>query len=492
MAREGFAAGRTGLLPLIEAQRALLESRLGSDRGALRRAGRARRARGGQRCRALCSVAPRRWRAPPWSRASSRSRIARVRARRRRGRRLQEASDEEAVARPAVKVALVAEARIAPRTAVAGVLAPLPGRDVKVGALVAGRVDRVFVAEGDAVKVGQPLAHVEAEPLVQNVSQADGAARARRGRAAERAHQARARRAAVSRRHRRQAGGRRRARRGGRRRERAQVGAAPGRHRRRAARARAPCARRSPAWSRPSWCRRGSPSTATARRSSRSPTRGVLDLRAPVSAARIGDVAVGQRAELDVEGVGQVRRRGRGDRAARRPDDQHGDRARPRAQRRRAGCAAACSRAARILGAAASGAGGARARRSCPVTAAPPRRWRWSTANGTVAHRALELGADAGDARRGARRAHCRRARHRRRRLRAARRHRGRDRGRERSAPPSRVTVRASRFAVLLLVTAGVFSYARCRAGSIPSSPFRASSWSPRCPTPPPSWCCAT
>src|SRR6202042_485437 len=32
----------------------------------------------------------------------------------------------------------------------------------------------------------------------------------------------------------------------------------------------------------------------------------VLDLRAPVSAARIGDVSVGQRAELDVEGVGKV------------------------------------------------------------------------------------------------------------------------------------------------------------------------------------------
>jgi cobalt-zinc-cadmium efflux system outer membrane protein len=29
MAREGFAAGRTGLLPLIEAQRALLDARLG-------------------------------------------------------------------------------------------------------------------------------------------------------------------------------------------------------------------------------------------------------------------------------------------------------------------------------------------------------------------------------------------------------------------------------------------------------------------------------
>jgi RND family efflux transporter MFP subunit len=52
------------------------------------------------------------------------------------------------------------------------VLAPLPGRDVKVGALVSGRVDRLFVAEGDRVKVGQPLAHVEAEPLQQHVVEA--------------------------------------------------------------------------------------------------------------------------------------------------------------------------------------------------------------------------------------------------------------------------------------------------------------------------------
>ena len=32
----------------------------------------------------------------------------------------------------------------------------------------------------------------------------------------------------------------------------------------------------------------------------------MLDLRAPVSAALVGDVAVGQRAELEVEGVGSV------------------------------------------------------------------------------------------------------------------------------------------------------------------------------------------
>ena len=46
---------------------------------------------------------------------------------------------------PAVNVLAVAPRLLAPRISIAGVLAPLPGRDVKVGALVTGRVDRVFV-----------------------------------------------------------------------------------------------------------------------------------------------------------------------------------------------------------------------------------------------------------------------------------------------------------------------------------------------------------
>jgi membrane fusion protein (multidrug efflux system) len=73
---------------------------------------------------------------------------------------------------PEVQVQAAALQPIAPRTPVAGVLAPLPGRDVKVGALVQGRVDRVFVGEGDHVQVGQPLAHVEAEQMLQHVSEA--------------------------------------------------------------------------------------------------------------------------------------------------------------------------------------------------------------------------------------------------------------------------------------------------------------------------------
>ena len=76
-------------------------------------------------------------------------------------------------ARPPVKVVTVAPHSIQPRIAIAGVLAPLPGRDVKVGALVAGRIDRVFVAEGDSVKAGQLLAHVEAGPLAEHVAETE-------------------------------------------------------------------------------------------------------------------------------------------------------------------------------------------------------------------------------------------------------------------------------------------------------------------------------
>jgi RND family efflux transporter MFP subunit len=74
---------------------------------------------------------------------------------------------------PSVRVTTVAPQQVEPRIPIAGVLAPLPGKDVKVGALVPGRVDRMFVAEGDRVKVGQPLAHVEAAPLQQRVAEVE-------------------------------------------------------------------------------------------------------------------------------------------------------------------------------------------------------------------------------------------------------------------------------------------------------------------------------
>jgi RND family efflux transporter MFP subunit len=213
--------------------------------------------------------------------------------------------DGENLGRPSVKVAVVAEARIAPRTSVAGVLAPLPGRDVKVAALVPGRVDRVFVAEGDPVKVGQPLAHVEAEPLKQNVSQAT----AQREHAAAELQNARTKleraerlykdgiaakqevddaRAAVV------------AAESGLKSAQATGGIAGVQLERATLRAQIAgvvAAILVPA---------GQSVDGNATPVVEIADTKVLDLRAPVSAARVGDVAVGQRAELDVEGVGKV------------------------------------------------------------------------------------------------------------------------------------------------------------------------------------------
>lgn len=213
--------------------------------------------------------------------------------------------DEERLARPSVKVAVVAEARIAPHTTVAGVLAPLPGKDVKVGALVSGRVNAVFVAEGDAVKVGQPLAHIEAEPLRQNVSQAQ----AQRERAAADVQNAKTKLERAERLYR------------------DGIAAKQEVDDARAAVVAADSALKS------AQATGGIAGVQLERATLRAPIDGVvaailvpagsavdgnstpvievadtavLDLRAPVSAARVGDIAVGQRAELDVEGVGKV------------------------------------------------------------------------------------------------------------------------------------------------------------------------------------------
>jgi RND family efflux transporter MFP subunit len=77
---------------------------------------------------------------------------------------------------PVVRVEEVTRTTVAARIPISGVLAPLPGKDVKVGALVAGRVDQVFVQQGDRVTVGQPLAHVEAQPLRDRVAESQAAA----------------------------------------------------------------------------------------------------------------------------------------------------------------------------------------------------------------------------------------------------------------------------------------------------------------------------
>jgi RND family efflux transporter MFP subunit len=55
----------------------------------------------------------------------------------------------------------------------AGTLNPLPGADVKLGSLVAGRLSEVLVAEGDRVKEGQVLARIEATPFRDALAQAE-------------------------------------------------------------------------------------------------------------------------------------------------------------------------------------------------------------------------------------------------------------------------------------------------------------------------------
>ena len=204
--------------------------------------------------------------------------------------------------------------------------------------------------------------------------------------------------------------------------------------------------------------------------------------------------AVGQRAELDVDGVGKVA--GEVEAIAplvdpatntvvvriRVPNDDG---------RLRGGMFARGA----LLGAPPSGRWPCRAPRSCPATAAPPTVVAVVDADGAVAHRTLQLGADAGDdGVEVARRARRRRARHRRRRLRAARRHQGRA-WREMSRRPrwSRVTPRASRSRWRCSSSPACVAYrvAAARALSRARLSARRRRRQP-CPTPPPSWCCAT
>jgi RND family efflux transporter MFP subunit len=213
--------------------------------------------------------------------------------------------EEPALKRPTVRVAVVGEERIAPRTPVAGVLAPLPGRDVKVGSLVTGRVDRVFVAEGDTVKVGQPLAHVEAEPLRQTVTQTQ----AQREHAAAELANARTKLERAERLFRDGIAAKQEV-------DDARAGLVAAQSALKTAEAsggiagvqleratlRAPIGGVVAAILVPA----GQPVEGNATPVIEVADTKVLDLRAPVSAARVGDVAVGQRAELEIEGVGTV------------------------------------------------------------------------------------------------------------------------------------------------------------------------------------------
>src|SRR5258708_2288772 len=84
-------------------------------------------------------------------------------------------STDEETAPPvlAVKTERVSRGDVTPSVEVPGQLAAVPGADVKLGPLVAGRLGRVLVAEGDRVKPDQILASLDITPLRDAVEQVE-------------------------------------------------------------------------------------------------------------------------------------------------------------------------------------------------------------------------------------------------------------------------------------------------------------------------------
>jgi multidrug efflux system membrane fusion protein len=80
---------------------------------------------------------------------------------------------EPAPAVKAVRCVEVKRIELTDSVELPGTIAPLPDRDAQVAAQVSGRIVRVEVREGDAVKAGQVLAHVDAAQLLDQVHEAD-------------------------------------------------------------------------------------------------------------------------------------------------------------------------------------------------------------------------------------------------------------------------------------------------------------------------------
>lgn len=78
---------------------------------------------------------------------------------------------------PRVHVERAALGAVDESVTLTGVLAAPPGRDIKLGSLVQGRLLRVTVAEGDSVKTGDTLAEVEAGTASDELNQAEATAR---------------------------------------------------------------------------------------------------------------------------------------------------------------------------------------------------------------------------------------------------------------------------------------------------------------------------
>lgn len=89
------------------------------------------------------------------------------------------AGDEEgaAVETPAIaaEVGTVVRATIGHDLVIRGTITARPNDDVRISALVAGRVDAVTVAEGDSVRQGQVVARIDSRAIVDQRRQAEAA-----------------------------------------------------------------------------------------------------------------------------------------------------------------------------------------------------------------------------------------------------------------------------------------------------------------------------
>jgi RND family efflux transporter MFP subunit len=83
----------------------------------------------------------------------------------------------EAAAVPTITadVARVTRQDLVDALAVRGIITALPNQDVRISALVAGRVTAMKVAEGDPVKAGQVVAEIDPRPLEDQLRQAAAA-----------------------------------------------------------------------------------------------------------------------------------------------------------------------------------------------------------------------------------------------------------------------------------------------------------------------------
>ena len=84
--------------------------------------------------------------------------------------------ERSAGAEAEVTLTKVTRGEIREIVAVSGTVAALPNRDVRVSALVPGRVAELNVAEGDAVTAGQVIARLDARPYRDQLQQAEAAA----------------------------------------------------------------------------------------------------------------------------------------------------------------------------------------------------------------------------------------------------------------------------------------------------------------------------